>query len=70
MTSREATAFLKAAERNEKNAAEFLKTEAQIADLEKQKETTLKAQVALVDIAKGDVNTTLKVRNAVCKVKK
>ncbi|MFZ9222815.1 MAG: hypothetical protein ACO23S_06100, partial [Candidatus Nanopelagicaceae bacterium] len=62
--------FLKAAERNEKNAAEFLKTEAQIADLEKQKETTLQAQVALVDIAKGDVSTTLKVRNAVCKVKK
>ncbi|MEY3382583.1 MAG: hypothetical protein RLZZ17_321, partial [Actinomycetota bacterium] len=47
-----------------------LKTEAQIADLEKQKETTLQAQVALVDIAKGDVSTTLKVRNAVCKVKK
>jgi hypothetical protein len=68
--AKSATAFLKAAERNEKNAAEFLKTEAQIADLEKQKETTLQAQVALVDIAKGDVSTTLKVRNAVCKVTK
>ncbi|MFM7462576.1 MAG: hypothetical protein ACKO29_00665 [Actinomycetota bacterium] len=68
--AKSATAFLKAAERNEKNAAEFLKTETQIADLEKQKETTLQAQEALVDIAKGDVNTTLKFRNAVCKVKK
>ena len=68
--AKSATAFLKAAERNEKNAAEFLKTETQIADLEKQKETTLQAQESLVDIAKGDVNTTLKFRNAVCKVKK
>lgn len=68
--AKSANAFLKAAERNEKNAAEFLKTEAQIVDLEKQKETTLQAQVALVDIAKGDVNTTLKIRNAACSVKR
>ena len=68
--AKSASSFIKAAERNEKNAAEFLKTETQIVELEKQKASTLEAQKALVDIAKGDVNTTLKVRNAICAVKK
>lgn len=68
--SKAAESYTKAAERNEKNAAEFSKTEQRVKDLTAQRDSTFQAQTALISIAKGDVSSTLKVRNVACRVKK
>lgn len=63
-------AFLAAATKNEKNAAAYAKTESTRDNLISQRSATLETQKALVSISKGDVRTTLTVRNAACKVKR
>lgn len=61
--------YARAAERHERNVASYLKTEQTLNSVNSQRATTVKTQEDLISIAKGDVKSTLKVRNVSCRTK-
>ena len=62
--------YVRAAERYEKNVSTYLKTEQTLASVTAQRETTVKTQEELITLAEDDVKSNLKLRTAICKIKK